>query len=105
MNQQMSGGSGTRKGAGGKPTSSPLSGIGQQRRSNSATWGDADPKTLINVLESATEMGALVSFSKTSDGGAMRLYIKMDRDTANFYGSSSDEIDAILSDLEQRFRE
>lgn len=99
------GGSGTAKSAGGKRTSSPLTGLNQRKRSRSVTWGDVDPKTLVNVIESATEDGALISFSKTSDGGAIRMFIKLDRESANFYASTTNEMDEQLSDLEQRFRE
>lgn len=89
----------------GKPTSSPLTGLSERKRSRSITWQEADVKTLLNVIEMVTESGGLVSFSKTSDGGAIRMFIKQDRDSANFYASTADEIDEQLADLERRYRE
>lgn len=82
-----------------KPSSTRLASRKQSSKKGGLTWGDGDSAKLQELVWRATEHGALVSFSKTSDGGALVLYLKEGHDEAKEYPASEQELDIVMDDL------
>jgi hypothetical protein len=63
------------------------------------------PKDLLAVaLDTVIDAGDLVSLSRTSDGGAICLYVKSGGETFKAYASTADELTEalkVLADLDE----
>lgn len=57
---------------------------------------DCDTELLARTMERLTEAGALVSFSKTSDGGAIHMRVLDGDDIAKEYAATREAFDALL---------
>lgn len=66
---------------------------GKQQR---ATWSSAPAELMLEVISDLVEEGCLVSFSRTSDGGALVFAIMSDGERQRFYASSEQELDVLL---------
>lgn len=89
----------TRAGNGGPNTSSRLSSRKTTNGQGAVTWGDVDANSLQACIDKATSQGALVSFSKTGDGGALHLRVIDGPDVAKEYAASGEAMDAYLEEF------
>lgn len=69
---------------GSKPDS-PFLKLKGARREKAIGWDDLEPDLLVRTAARVTEAGALFSLSKTSDGGALHLFIKNGTDVVEQY--------------------
>lgn len=60
------------------------------------TWLDANADTLRAAIASATEDGAGLLLSKTSDGGALSIYVLTEGATHKLYPANADELNEAL---------
>lgn len=60
------------------------------------TWLDADAEMLRAAIASATEDGAGLLLSKTSDGGALSIYVLTGGATHKLYPASVEELNEAL---------
>lgn len=60
------------------------------------TWWDAPAEELRDAIASATEDGAAVLLSKTSDGGALHIQIWSGVDRPKFYAPDMATLNALL---------
>lgn len=56
------------------------------------SWEDASADLLKGAVVSATQDGAAVLFSRTSDGGALSLQVLQDKETHKLYPATVEEI-------------
>lgn len=82
-----------------EPGSSRLTSRKQRAKKGQAGWDDCDSQLLQEVIARVVEEGALISFSKTLDGGALVLYIKDGSEETKDYPSSADAIEEALKDI------
>lgn len=61
------------------------------------TWNDCDPQSLLDAVAAATEDGAAVLLSKTSDGGALVVRILTDQGSTPFYPASAAALSEVLA--------
>lgn len=80
-------------------SSSRLASRQDRRTKGGVTWHEADPAKIQQLVGLVTENGALVSFSMTSDGGALVVFIKDGADSAKEYAASPEQADYVLDDL------
>lgn len=64
-----------------------------------ATWAMAEADTLHRLVLCLTERGALVSFGKTRDGGALFLQVFDDGTPRREYFRPSDPVEEILGEI------
>lgn len=64
------------------------------------TWGDALDSVLSSVIESVVEAGYLISFGRTSDGGALVLSIIEDGKPVKFYFANREDLSVKLGEIE-----
>lgn len=83
----------------------PLATLKSGRSQQSITWNDAEPQRLLEVVGAISEAGGLVSFSKTSDGGAVCLYVKWRAESEKFYAASVLELSDLLEEVQRAFAE
>lgn len=60
------------------------------------SWSCAEPRVLQDAIVGATEDGAAVLLSKTSDGGALALQILSGSERYKYYLADSVEVDDLL---------
>lgn len=77
-----------------------LKGVRQQR---AVGWDDVEPDLLSRCAARVTEAGALFSLSKTSDGGALHLFVKNGTEIAEMYFSSGEEATEYLLQVYEAF--
>lgn len=65
------------------------------------TWRDADPEDLVDAIAAATEDGAAVLLSKTSDGGALAVQVWAGTQRVKFYAAEMAQLTAILDLIQQ----
>lgn len=74
-----------------------------QRRAKASrgrvTWADVDPARLQTMIDRITQTGALVSFSRTSDGGALHLRVLDGNDGAKEYATTAQEADDLIEEF------
>lgn len=61
------------------------------------TWQDAHDAKLSQAISSVVDTGSLISFSRTSDGGALVLTILDGTDKTPYYVTTGEEVDELLS--------
>lgn len=55
---------------------SPFQKMKEKRQSKVIGWDDLDPSLVLRTAARVTDAGALFSLSKTSEGGALHVFIK-----------------------------
>lgn len=60
------------------------------------SWKDASPELLISAVAAATEDGAALLLSKTSDGGALSIHVLAGDSTHKLYPATTDELSEAL---------
>lgn len=96
-------GSGVQNVKDGSLDSNPLSELKRRRRFSGITWGDATPSVLVQTIEAVSQSGALISFSKTMDGGAVAIYIKDGTASERFYAGDADELAELLEHIHSSY--
>lgn len=76
-----------------------LAALRDSRRRKQITWGDADDQKLSTAIEGLVEAGSLVSFGRTSDGGALMLNVVTDGAPSKFYVTTQEELDDLVTEL------
>lgn len=76
-----------------------FAGLKTRRAGLRLTWSDVPPSDLLNVVSQVVEAGCLISFGRTSDGGALVLSILDDGEATRFYMSSEEDVVSIMSDV------
>jgi hypothetical protein len=79
--------------------SSPLKSLGAKKKKGQVTFGDGSPQKIQEMIWRIVDQGGLVSFSKTSDGGALVLYVKDGLDEYKEYAADEDTLDEHLTNL------
>jgi len=67
------------------------------------TWAAVLTERWMAVIDKITQEGGLVSFSRTSDQGALMLYVKLSGDAAKLYAGSEFEASDMLAKVENLF--
>lgn len=76
-----------------------LATLKSSEKSGSITWGDAPDSLLSSVIENVVEAGSLISFGRTSDGGALVLSILDSGEPTKFYFANREDLDAKMHDI------
>lgn len=63
------------------------------------SWADADGSTLQDAIATATEAGAGLLLSKTSDGGALTLIVFWKSKKLKYYPVDAEKLNELLTDL------
>lgn len=82
-----------------------LASLKNSRTNSAITWGDAHDSLVASVIESVTEAGCLISFGRTSDGGALSLAVVTDGVPVKFYAASREELGDILAGIADSFKD
>lgn len=81
----------------GSSTDSPFLLLKSKRQARVVSWGDVEPDLLTRAAERVTEAGCLFSLSKTSDGGALHLFVKNGADVIEgYYPRVEDAAEALM---------
>lgn len=64
-----------------------------------ASFAECHPEELGSAIDQVIEVGDLLSFSRTSDGGAVCLFIKSRTETLKVYCASQEELAEAIHDL------
>jgi len=89
----------TARGASGSKSESRLTLLRKGKKQEDTSWGSVSPQELASAIEAVTATGALVSFSMTSDGGAMALLVIDDKERERWYAHTGEEMAIHLADL------
>lgn len=87
----------------GSSPDSPFLKLKGARKARALGWDDVEPDVLSRCAARVTEAGALFSLSKTSDGGALHLFVKNGTDVVEMYFSTSEEASAYLLEVYEAF--
>lgn len=98
-------GSGAASAKDGSKTASKLDRLRKLSGHSEITWEAATPALLAGCVAAVSSQGALVSFSKTSDGGALCVYVKDGTQAERLYAASAEEADAHLEELTKLYTE
>lgn len=82
---------------------SPFLLLKSKRQARTSSWGDVDPELIARVAERVTESGCLFSLSKTSDGGALHLFVKNGPDVIEGYYPRAEDAAEALTELYDAF--
>lgn len=63
------------------------------------TWGDVQDEALSQMIEACVEQGALISFGRTSDGGAIVLSILDEGEPTRFYAANVEEVTTLVAEV------
>ena len=74
-------------------------GVGHSGSGSVVSYGDADPETLRDVVRLVTDAGDAITFSKTSDGGAMSIGLIEDGLVTKVYATDSVELTDALEGI------
>lgn len=83
------------KPTGSKYGSTDFGGVGAR-----VAYTDVPPELVSRVVQSVTEQGDCIMFSRTSDGGALHVRILADGLIEKWYPSSSQELMDVLSGIQ-----
>lgn len=103
MTKKGSTSSSTSTGSSGDSTSSRLQSRAARNARRKIEWSDCDMELLQRAIATTTATGALISFSKTSDGGALHLRVMDGQDEAKEYASSPEDANALLEEFAQLY--
>lgn len=78
--------------------------VRDRKKDSGATWADCSAAKLQALISHVVNSGALVSFSRTTDGGVSVLYIKDEEEELKEYPKSTDDMDALLDELIEVYR-
>lgn len=87
----------------GSSLDSPFLRLKGSRKEKAIGWDDVEPDLLVRAAARVTEAGALFSLSKTSDGGALHIFIKNGVDIYEAYFGSPEEAAAFLTEAYEAF--
>lgn len=87
----------------GSSPASPFLKLKGSRKDKSIGWDDLEPDLLCRAAARVTESGALFSLSKTSDGGALHIYVKSGPEVAEAYFATAQEATDYLLELYEAF--
>jgi hypothetical protein len=77
-----------------------LAGLGKGNQPIVKTgWVQADPAWVAGIVVATTELGGMVSFVKSRDGGAVKLTIFLDSDKRDIWISGSEDLNAELEKI------
>lgn len=68
------------------------------------TFQDVSSQLLQEAITFVVDSESLISFSKTSDGGALVIYVKEGNEESKDYATSPDELDEALTDIALTFK-
>lgn len=68
-----------------------------------ARWIEVSDASILRAVRSVSENGGMVAFGKTSDGGALALYVWGDGQPYKEYFRPGQDVDGYLHDLAQDF--
>ena len=74
-------------------------GVGHGGPGSVTSYGDANPETLRDVVRLVTDAGDAITFSKTSDGGAMSIGLIEDGLVTKIYATDSLELTEALEGI------
>lgn len=63
------------------------------------TWESAESETLREIISAFVEEGHLVSFSRTSDGGALVFTVIADKVPSHHYAANEDELQLLMETI------
>lgn len=75
--------------------------LNTQEKEDACSWQWADSEELLDAVVSATEDGAALLLSKTSDGGALCIQVWAGTDRFKLYPASSEEVSIVLATIRQ----
>lgn len=84
-------------------TGSRLTSLKARRKRGHVECAECDSALLVGVLDRVIETGALISFSRTSDGGAISVYIKDGADEDKVYVTNEEELTQLLHELYEEY--
>lgn len=87
----------------GSSPDSPFLRMKSKRKSKAIGWDDLDADLVLRTAARVTESGALFSLSKTSEGGALHLFVKNGADIDEAYFGSVDEASEYVLALYEAF--
>lgn len=87
----------------GSSPDSPFLRLRGARREKTIGWDDLEPDLVLRAAARVTESGALFSLSKTSDGGALHIFVKNGTDVAETYFARVEEATEYLLELYEAF--
>lgn len=87
------------------PGSSRLNGIGGSAQHVHATLGDCSPQLLVEALSVVVESGCFIGLARTSDGGALCLFVKDGRDKKSLYAANEDELQLLLEQIRDAYQD
>lgn len=87
----------------GSSPDSPFRRLKGSRKERAIGWDDVEPDLLVRTAARVTEAGALFSLSKTSDGGALHVFIKSGPDIYEAYFGSPEEAVSFLTEAYEAF--
>lgn len=88
----------------GSSPDSPFLRLKGSRKARAIGWDDVEPDLLSRCAALVTESGALFSLSKTSDGGALHIFVKSGTDVAEQYFARVEEVTEYLLELYEAFK-
>lgn len=92
------------KGASAPAGNSRLSSRKNRSKKGQTGWDDIESALLQQMIALVVETGALISFSKTTDGGALVLYVKDGFEEAKEYPASPDELEDVVRDFIETYK-
>lgn len=87
----------------GRNSTSRLSNVRKRKGNGSPGWDDFDHSLLAQTIERVTRSGALISFSRSSDGGAASLYIKDGDEEDKSYFAHEGEMEPFFLTLYEEY--
>lgn len=87
----------------GSSPASPFLKMKGSRKDKSIGWDDLEPDLLCRTAARVTESGALFSLSKTSDGGALHIYVKNGPEVVEAYFANVQAATDYLLELYEAF--
>lgn len=103
MASKATGSRSTTANAGGAPSNSRLSSLKGKSKKGHTGWDDCSPQLLQEVIARTVRQGALISFSQTTDGGALVLYVKDGIEELKEYPASPDELTELLEGIHETY--
>lgn len=75
----------------------------RQAQGPSISLADVTPDLVVSALDAALNAGVLISLGRTSDGGAIGVYVTSDGNREKAWGSSAEELEELFEDLRDAY--
>lgn len=82
-----------------KGSSSRYASLSRSSNGDRATFSETLPGMLAAAVDTVIQDGDLLSLSRTSDGGAICVYVKSGADTFKAYAVTQDDLDQLVQKL------